>query len=101
MSVFICLSARAVCRLGHYVATLQGVIRGCLFPGPDCLLDAHLLEGRDCVSRTLLVRVPLSEVRTGQSRKLSKRQMTVVLGEPSQSMCSRGQETGWELSSKG
>lgn len=54
------------------------------FLDSNYLLDAHLLEGRYHVPRTLLVRIAMNKVRTHQRHKLSKRQMTLAFAEPFQ-----------------
>lgn len=40
------VSTRAVTLADYPVATLRGLTCSCLFPGPQDLLDAHLLEDR-------------------------------------------------------
>ena len=41
--------------LGCHAATSKGLTRSCVIPGSNYRLDAHLLEDRDRVPRTLLI----------------------------------------------
>ena len=51
----VCPMTSCVPLLGCHAATSKGLTRSCVIPGSNYRLDAHLLEDRDRVPRTLLI----------------------------------------------